>query len=88
MEIHFISLPKARLLVLRTVNIQLKMLKYEIDNIPNRKIWFSQLSNFYFSNDFDSIYQPIIKFKDGISYVISESFDESTFFNKVKNKLL
>lgn len=60
--------------------------QYEIDNIPNRKIWYSQLSNFYFSDDFDSIYQPIIKFKDGTSYVISESFDESTFFNKVKNK--
>lgn len=60
--------------------------QYEIDNMSNRKIWFSQLTNFYFSDDFDSIYQPIIKFKDGTSYVISESFDESTFYNKVKNK--
>ncbi len=59
---------------------------YEINNSPNRKLWYSQLSNFYFFDDFEGFYNPVIKFKDGSSCVISKTFDESSFFQKVKNR--
>lgn len=60
--------------------------QYEINNSSNRKLWYSQLANFYFFEDMEQVYNPIIQFKDGSSYVIAKSFDESEFYNRVRNK--
>ncbi len=53
--------------------------EYEINYNPNWKIWYSQLSDFFFTDEFDlnSIYTPQVQFKDGKVNVINKDFNSS-----------
>ena len=62
--------------------------EYEINSVPNWKIWFSQLSEFFFTDEIDlhKMYTPIIEFKDGRVCSIQKDFDSCSFYNAVKGK--
>lgn len=59
--------------------------EYEINNNPSRKIWFSQLSRYYLTDDLEGIYQPTVVFKDGREYILNE-LDSCVFYNMCKGR--
>lgn len=59
--------------------------EYEINDCPEWKIWFSQLSHYHINQDIDDIETPVIKFCDGKSFSIRE-FSPEEFFENVRGK--
>jgi len=63
-----------------------KNAEYEINDRPERRIWFSQLDRFYINDSISKYLMPSIEFKEG-GMVPIFSFTAQKFYEAVKGKI-